>query len=550
MKFAALKKLRQKWAADQPTYGIWITLESPSICEMAVALGLDWVVIDAEHGHLDWKEITEHIRAAVRSDTVVLVRLTELNIGLIKRALDVGADGIVIPWIENVAQLKQALAFSLFPPEGVRGIGGERATGWGQCFLEHTRDANEHVLVVPVIETVTAGRNIRELCTVNGIELYFIGPADYSSSAGYRGQWEGPGVAAQLLAIKDTVRNCGKQCGIISTSLEDLIERRQQRFRAIGLGSDCGLLLRSLRASLAKVGQDRRILPDFQPQPLATAPLPRPPKSVRPDRPEVVTDPDASPPVELAPGVALDVLVGARNNARGLTTDLVTFQPDSGLPYHTHPVTESITVLSGEFLVAVEGREYRLRILDNLVIPWGLPHQTRNASPTQLGVLHAAMASASPTRDLVSTQFEARPAPNGSPGVPGKERVTTFHTAPRSEAGPGTSFIDHFNKELVPGIEMSGGYGLFQPGGRLPAHFHDFDESICIIDGTATAVVEGRRYSMANYSTALQPGGRVHYFINESDRPMAMLWVYAGPVPERIIVDERCALPGGDPWTE
>ena len=134
--------------------------------------------------------------------------------------------------------------------------------------------------------------------------------------------------------------------------------------------------------------------------------------------------------------------------------------------------------------------------------------------------------------------------------MPGKERVTTFHTAPRSEAGPGTSFIDHYNKELVPGIEMSGGYGLFQPGGRLPAHFHDFDESICIIDGTATAVVEGRRYSMANYSTALQPRGRVHYFINESDRPMAMLWVFAGPVPEQIIVDERCALPGGDPWKE
>jgi quercetin dioxygenase-like cupin family protein len=409
-----------------------------------------------------------------------------------------------------------------------------------------------------VIETVTAGQNIRELCAVNGIELYFIGPADYSSSAGYRGQWEGPGVAAELLAIKDTVRNCGKQCGIISTSLENLIERRQQGFCAIGLGSDCALLLRSLRAALATVGHDRRILPDFQPQPLlrapsAAAPLARPPESVRPDRPEVVTEPGAGPPVELAPGVALDVLVGARNNARGLTTGLVTFQPNSGLPYHTHPVTESITVLSGEFLVAVEGREYRLRILDNLVIPRGLPHQTRNASLTQPGVLHAAMASATPTRDLVSTQFEARPAPNGSTGVPGKERVTTFNTAPRSlvtHCGPGTSFIDHFNQELVPGIEMSGGYGLFQPGGRLPAHFHDFDESICIIDGTATAVVEGRRYSMASYSTALQPRGRVHYFINESDRPMAMLWVYAGPVPERIVVDERCALPGGDPWKE
>src|SRR5262245_19453126 len=179
MKFAALQKLRQKLAVDQPGYGVWITLESPSISEMAVALGLDWIVIDAEHGHLDWNEILEHIRAAVRSDTVVLVRISELSIGLVKRVLDVGADGVVIPWIENAAQLKQALSYALYPPEGVRGIGGERATGWGQCFLEHTRQANEHVLVVPIVETVSTGRKIRDLCEADGIELFLMGPGDY-----------------------------------------------------------------------------------------------------------------------------------------------------------------------------------------------------------------------------------------------------------------------------------------------------------------------------------------------------------------------------------
>src|SRR6058998_1641370 len=104
MKIAAIKKLRQKLAAEQPIYGMWITLESASIAEMAVALGLDWVIIDAEHGHLDWKEILEHIRATVRSNTVTLVRIAELNAGLIKRALDIGADGIVVPWIETAEQ--------------------------------------------------------------------------------------------------------------------------------------------------------------------------------------------------------------------------------------------------------------------------------------------------------------------------------------------------------------------------------------------------------------------------------------------------------------
>ena len=109
MNTAAIRSLRQKLAQDQSTYGLWVTLEAPSITEMAVALGLDWVVIDAEHGHLDWKEIVEHVRATVRSDTVALVRLAELNVALVKRALDIGADGVVIPWVETAEQLRQAI---------------------------------------------------------------------------------------------------------------------------------------------------------------------------------------------------------------------------------------------------------------------------------------------------------------------------------------------------------------------------------------------------------------------------------------------------------
>src|SRR6266513_4591069 len=105
MKVAAIEKLRKKLAADEAVYGLWVTLESASISEMAVALGLDWLVVDAEHGHLDWKEILEHVRATVRSDTVALVRIAELNSGLIKRVLDIGADGVVVPWVETAEEL-------------------------------------------------------------------------------------------------------------------------------------------------------------------------------------------------------------------------------------------------------------------------------------------------------------------------------------------------------------------------------------------------------------------------------------------------------------
>jgi 2-dehydro-3-deoxyglucarate aldolase/4-hydroxy-2-oxoheptanedioate aldolase len=271
MKTSAIRRLRSKLAVNEPVYGLWVTLESPSITEIAVALGLDWVVIDAEHGHLDWKEIVEHLRATVRSDTVALVRIAELNGGLIKRALDIGADGIVIPWIETAEQLKQAVAFSRYPTEGVRGIGAERATGWGHALVEHAAEANEHVLVVPIIETVATARQVPLMCQVDGVELFWFGPADYSSTAGYRGQWEGPGIAEQILKLKETIRRAGKHCGTIATSIDNLHERRTQGFSAIGLGMDTGLLLRSLKSSLAAVGRDAPIRASLTPDETSTS---------------------------------------------------------------------------------------------------------------------------------------------------------------------------------------------------------------------------------------------------------------------------------------
>ncbi len=259
MKSKAIRKLRQKLTADEAVYGLWVTLESASITEMGVALGLDWVVIDAEHGHLDWRDILAHMRATVRSDTVVLVRIEELNGGLIKRVLDIGADGVAIPWIETAEQLQQAVHYAHYPPQGRRGIGAERATGWGQSLVEHVEEANEHVVVMPIVESELGGQNIEALLDVPGVDYFFFGPSDYSATSGYPGQWEGPGVAEKILAAKDAIRAHGKQCGLLATSNDNLEQRHEQGFRILGLGLDSGLLLRSLHEALTTVGRDRKI---------------------------------------------------------------------------------------------------------------------------------------------------------------------------------------------------------------------------------------------------------------------------------------------------
>jgi 2-keto-3-deoxy-L-rhamnonate aldolase RhmA/quercetin dioxygenase-like cupin family protein len=547
MNTLAIQSFRSRILADQPVHGLWITLESPSITEMAVGLGMDWVVIDAEHGHLDWNDIAAHIRAAVRSQTVVLVRVAQLDSGLIKRALDIGADGVVIPWMESAEQVREALRCALYPPQGRRGIGAERATAWAECLVEHTEQANDHALVVPLLESVQARQNIASIVAVDGIEMFFVGPADYSSTAGHRGQWEGPGVAEALGEMCGAIRAAGKNCGVMTRGPDDVKYRIGQGFRMLGIASDIGLLLSGLHAALASVGRDRRLNPllTMNPAPVISR---RPPENLRPDRPEVMVAVGEGERVTLAGGVELEVMVGAHNRAVNLTTGLVTFAPGSALPYHSHPCTEAITVLSGRLAVEVEGRRYVLDELDNAVVPKGLAHAVENADPDRPARVHVSLGSASPARHLVNRSFSMTPMPHGSSGTPGAERITRARTARRFEAGPEAVFIDYFNDNLVPGIEMSGGYGVFQPGGRLPAHFHDFDESICIVEGIASCVVEGRRYAMSECMTALQPRGRVHYFRNDSSAAMAMIWVYAGPLPQRIVVDERCATVEGDPW--
>jgi len=521
MKSPAIRKLRQKLAADEPVYGLWVTLESASITEMGVALGLDWIVVDAEHGHLDWRDILEHIRAAVRSDTVVLVRIAEVNVGLVKRVLDIGADGVVVPWMEEVEQLRDAVAFAHYPPDGLRGIGAERATCWGQCFVEHVEEADEHVLVVPIIESVKGGQNIARLLDVDGVEIFFFGPADYSSTAGYPGQWEGPGVAEMIAEAKDAIRAAGKNCGVVATSNENLDQRLEQGFRMLALGLDGGLLLRSLRGALEHVGRDRQISPSFSPQGAGQVS-------------ESVSPIGSGNKTEIMPGLVFES--PSRNPAQQLTTGFSTFAPGVQLPYHHHPYAESLTLLSGEAIVEVEGRMYALEPYDNLSIPGGLAHAAFNSSVSQPAVFHAAIPTTDPSRTQVEQFFSRRRMPADAKGPEGAERLTRHRGAAHYESGSLTTCIDFFNGELVPSIEMSGGWALFACGGQQPAQAYDCDASIAIVEGAATCIVEGRHHALAERTTLLLPRGQVYSIRNETDEPMAAIWVCASPAPERRIV--------------
>lgn len=550
MKSPALKKFRAALASGQSVFGLWITLESASITEIAVGLGLDWIVVDAEHGHLDWHDILEHVRATVRSETIVLVRVAENNASLIKRALDIGADGVVVPWVESVSDLQNALSAAKYPPAGRRGIGAERATCWGQCFREHAASANNDVLVVPLIESLEGLKNLPDMARLPETEVFFFGPADLSATAGHPGQWEGPGVAEAIRSGAQHLISAGKWIGVAATGEQDLKDRQKDGFQMLGLGLDAGLLIRELRHTLQSVGRSAVLTLDLVPQhePKPSEVIEIPPENFRPDRREVMNEVGNGNRISLEPGVDFECLVGRHNGARNLTTGIVDFRPNGRLPYHRHAFAESVTVLEGILVMCVENRRYRLGPLDNITIPAGAAHAASAGSASCKA--HIAMSSADPSRELVGDPPSMQEMSEDVSGLIGPEHIVRYATALKYEAGPNTQFVDYFNARIIPDCPMSGGFGRFAHAGRLPAHIHDFDESITITEGQATCNVEGRQYQMCGLSTALQPRGRIHYFINETHQPMAMIWVYAGPLPERIEMAEQLTLPDANPWNE
>ncbi len=247
--------LKRKFSEGKVTYGVWVTLESPTITEIAARLGFDWIVIDSEHGHLDMKNLMEHVRVANLMGVVCLVGITETQIGLIKRVLDIGADGIIVPQINTAEEVAQAVSYAKYPPEGVRGIGGERATRWGKGFAERVTRANREVFVIPKIETVAAGKAIDSIMEVAGVDAFFFGPADYSASAGSPGEWEGPGVAEQLMEIHQKMLDRKMPSGIIARNPEEAATRTRQKFQMIALGIDTGLLIRAATEAMEAVGR-------------------------------------------------------------------------------------------------------------------------------------------------------------------------------------------------------------------------------------------------------------------------------------------------------
>jgi len=205
------------------------------------------------------------------------------------------------------------------------------------------------------------------------------------------------------------------------------------------------------------------------------------------------------------------------------------------LPPCAYDCGQALTVLEGRALVATEGGFVQLNPLDSLFLPPGSVHAVRNEGSEPL-LFHAAYSSAQPQRTTAAS-FD--------PPEAARQEALVRRVADRQgyELGAGTEFHDLFAQRFgASGI--CGGWARFQPGSSLPCHFHEYDESITIVEGRAVCLVEGRQYELSGCDTAFVPQGLRHRFLNLSDQPMSMVWVYAGDEPSRTVVDADCCWKG------
>ncbi len=237
-----------------------------------------------------------------------------------------------------------------------------------------------------------------------------------------------------------------------------------------------------------------------------------------------------------AAGVELRTFASEDCGAVGFSTGTATFAPGACLPCHFHAFSEAITILEGQARILLEGRAYLLNRRDCVHVPAGTAHQVENADPNGRMVAHWAFASAIPSRTLVEKSFSLDDRGFGTPAKDDPEHITRFDQCPVYELSKDAIFSDLFAKRF--GSQgICGGYGRFHPGASLPCHIHDFDESITIVEGSAVCYVQGRSYELSGYDTAFIPKNIPHRFMNQSGSDMAMLWVYAGNEPDRMLVD-------------
>jgi 2-keto-3-deoxy-L-rhamnonate aldolase RhmA len=234
--------LRRRVLAGEVTIGAFVNLGSTLAAELVAHAGFDWVVIDLEHGAGTETHLYPQLLAVQSTPTTAIVRVAQAARLPVGRVLDAGADGLMIPRLESLAEIIETLSWMRYPPDGIRGVAGP-TRGAGFTSIPHAELAasiNPAILGVFQVESPAAVEAADAIAALDGVDVLFIGPADLSHSMGIPGQFESPAFVAALDRVAAACRAHGKAAGILLQDPAAVDAHMRRGFRFLGIGSDSG----------------------------------------------------------------------------------------------------------------------------------------------------------------------------------------------------------------------------------------------------------------------------------------------------------------------
>jgi 4-hydroxy-2-oxoheptanedioate aldolase len=238
--------------SGKPQIGLWSSLSSNYTVEVIAGAGFDWILLDTEHSPADIENLLAQLQAAEPYPTHAVVRVPWNDMVNIKRVLDIGAQSLLIPYVQNAEEARAAVAHTRYPPAGVRGVAGTtRATRFGR-IKDYARRAHEEICVLVQVETQKALDSIEAICAVDGVDGVFIGPADLHASFGYTGEIANPKVKPMIDDAIRRIRKAGKAPGILTPNEADARHWLECGALFVAVGADVGILARGAEALAAK----------------------------------------------------------------------------------------------------------------------------------------------------------------------------------------------------------------------------------------------------------------------------------------------------------
>lgn len=249
--------LKDKMQKRKITIGSWITLSHPAIAEIMAKAGFDWLAVDMEHSAITLNQVQQLVQVIELSGCVPLVRVGENNPNLIKRVMDTGSHGVIVPMVNSKEEAIRSVNAVKYPPSGTRGVGLARAQGYGLEFEKYKEWVNKESILIIQIEHIEAVNNLEEIFDLDDLDGFIVGPYDLSASVGRPGEFNRLEVKKAITKIMKVAKDYDIVPGfhVIPPSADELLKKMREGYKFLGFSIDTLFLGQSCQRELSKITQ-------------------------------------------------------------------------------------------------------------------------------------------------------------------------------------------------------------------------------------------------------------------------------------------------------